>query len=501
MFKLKAVQLGIDTLHQPVVYLHHNCHVCHSEGLNAQTRVNIASSDGTTIIAIVNIVSHNIVGEDEVGLSKIAYKKLGICEGDSVYIKHASALESLSFVRRKIYGDKLNSQEMLQIVQDIAQGRFSDIHLSSFVTACTGNNLSNKEVLYLTKAMVQVGSVLTWDNQMVLDKHCVGGLPGNRTTPIIVAITAACGLTMPKTSSRAITSPAGTADTMEVITNVNIPLSDLKQVVNDHFGCLCWGGAVSLSPADDILIRIERALDIDSDGQLVASVLSKKIAAGSTHVLIDIPVGPTAKVRNHKSAIKLASLFEYVASQMGLTIKVTLTDGSEPIGCGVGPALEAIDVLNVLRNSPSASTALRERAVFLSGQLLELAEVCKQGEGELLAQEKLNSGAALICFKNICLGQGRFSEPVIGKFNADIRSLRSGVVTHINNRTLARIAKLAGAPACLGAGVLLKFTLGSNVLSGDILFTVYAESPGELEYALQFYNEHKDAVVVEEEIL
>ena len=186
--------------------------------------------------------------------------------------------------------------------------------------------------------MVDAGDRLTWSSEVVLDKHSVGGLPGNRTTPIVVAVVASHGLTMPKTSSRAITSPAGTADTMETLAPVDLDLPAIRRVVEREYGCVVWGGAVRLSPADDILIRVERALDIDSEGQLVASVLSKKIAAGSTHLVLDVPVGPTAKVRSVDAAHALSGALSDVAAAFGLKTNIVLSDGMQPVGRGIGPA-------------------------------------------------------------------------------------------------------------------------------------------------------------------
>ncbi len=217
--------------------------------------------------------------------------------------------------------------------------------------------------------MVHAGDRLSWNAGIVLDKHSVGGLPGNRTTPIIVPIIAALGLTMPKTSSRAITSPAGTADT--TMAPVELTTTDIRRVVEQEGGCIVWGGAIRLSPAHDILIRIERALDLDSEGQLIASVLSKKIAAGSTHLILDIPIGPTAKVRSQQAADALSVGLIAAADAFGIKAKVIAGDGTQPIGRGIGPTLEANDVLAVLQCAPTAPHDIRDRAVALAGALIE----------------------------------------------------------------------------------------------------------------------------------
>ena len=287
---------------------------------------------------------------------------------ETLRVSHLEPIDSLSHVRAKIYNQKLVYTAFEEIITDIVEGDYSNIHLSAFITACAGNRLDVNEISDLTKAMIASGKQLDWNKKIVVDKHCIGGLPGNRTTPIVVAIVAAYGLTMPKTSSRAITSPAGTADTMEVLTNVTLSLEEIKAVVEKEGGCFVWGGTAQLSPADDMLIKIEKALDIDSEGQLIASVLSKKAAAGSTHVVIDIPVGETAKVRTNDAAMKLKEHLEVVGKAVGLDTRVVITDGTQPVGRGIGPALEAMDLLSVLKNEVDAPKDLRERAVLLAGR-------------------------------------------------------------------------------------------------------------------------------------
>ena len=289
----------------------------------------------------------------------------------------------------------------------IRVGRYCDIEIASFLSVCAGSRLDVDEIIGLTQAMVECGKRLSWSGQnMILDKHCIGGLPGNRTTPLVVSIVSAAGLVIPKTSSRAITSPAGTADTMETLTTVNLNLKEIQCVVADTNACLAWGGAVNLSPADDLLIRIERALDLDGEGQLIASVLSKKIAAGSTHAVVDIPVGPTAKVRSDKEANRLASLFTQVGAACGINIRCLITDGSQPVGLGIGPVEEARDVLSVLQGDNDAPLDLRERALFLAANLFSLSYQESVEQGLLRATSLLDSGKAWQQFQRIVQAQG-----------------------------------------------------------------------------------------------
>jgi thymidine phosphorylase len=344
--------------------------------------------------------------------------------------------------------------------------------------------------------MVDAGERIAWDRVPILDKHSVGGLPGNRTTPIIVAIAAAAGLTMPKTSSRSITSPAGTADTMETLAPVDLDIPAMRRVIEREGGCIVWGGAMHLSPADDILIRVERPLDLDSEGQMVASILSKKSAAGSTHVVIDMPVGATAKVRDEASARSLNALLVAVGREVGLEVRVILTDGAQPVGRRIGPALEARDVLAVLQGEPGAPSDLRDRATRLAGEILELAGHVDGGAGMALARTILEDGRAWRKFQAICEAQGGMRVPPRAAYTHAVTASSPGKVTHIDNRRLARIAKLAGAPTSPAAGLELHAPIGAKVERGQAVFTVHAQSPGELAYALDYVSTGQEIIQI-----
>lgn len=490
---LKLRGLGIKTYKEAVIYMREDCHVCRAEGFEVQARVKVALN-GKNVIATLNMVTSDILRHGEASLSEYALQKLGAEDGDEIRVSHPSPVHSLSYMRSKIYGNILGAGHMQSIVDDIVAGRYSDIHVSSFLTACAGGRLNQMEIVHLTRAMVDSGQRLDWGKDLVVDKHCVGGLPGNRTTPIVVAIIAAYGLTMPKTSSRAITSPAGTADTMEVLTYVDLDVSAMRKVVEQESGCVVWGGSVTLSPADDILIRIEKALDIDSEGQLVASVLSKKIAAGSTHVLIDIPVGPTAKVRSMDMAEELSRYLEQTGAAMEIGVRVHTSDGSQPVGRGIGPALEARDLISVLKNDNTAPQDLRERALDLAGHILEFSPEVKSGQGRTLAMALLDSGKAWVKFQAICEAQGGMKDIPKAQYTHVIEADKAGQVMAIDNRRIARVAKLAGAPTDKVAGVDLHTPVGTRIEKGQPLFTVHANAPGELDYALSYLKEQHNII-------
>ena len=298
---LRARRIGLDTHDQPVIITHRDCPVCRSEGFAAHARVRLQSGRNR-IIATLYQIDSDWLDPGEAALSESAWRLLDLADGAMVQLAHPQPLSSLSRLRGRLYGRSLSHNDLSDIIRDIAAGRYADIHVAMFLTAMAMGRIlvSDDELVHLTEAMVAAGERLNWERELIADKHCVGGLPGNRTTPLVVAIIAACGLWIPKTSSRAITSPAGTADTMETLAPVDLDLAAMRRVVENEGGCVVWGGAVRLSPVDDLLIRVARVMDLDSQAQMIASVLSKKIAAGATHLVLDLPIGATAKIRSHE---------------------------------------------------------------------------------------------------------------------------------------------------------------------------------------------------------
>nr|WP_275298243.1 thymidine phosphorylase family protein [Halomonas campisalis] len=480
-------RVGIDTYRENVAYLHRDCDLYRAEGFQALSKVEVRAN-GQCILASLNVVDDAaIVDCQQLGLSEDAYASLGVAEGQPVSVSQAEPPSSIPALHRKLAGERLSRDDFRTIIRDIAELRYSKIELTAFVVACDRGELDREEVFYLSDAMGRVGRRLDWHEHPVVDKHCIGGIPGNRTSMLVVPIVAAHGLLCPKTSSRAITSPAGTADTMEVLANVDLPFDELGEIVRTHRGCLAWGGTSQLSPADDVLISVERPLSIDSPGQMVASILSKKAAAGSTHLLLDIPVGPHAKVRSMPEARQLRKLFEFVAKCMGLTLDVVITDGSQPIGRGIGPVLEARDVMRVLTHHPEAPMDLRQKSLRMAGRMLEFDPDVRGGDGFGIARDILDSGRALEKMQAIIAAQGAKpfdpEDPPLASQRFEVMAKESGVVTGIDNLKLARIARLAGAPKAAGAGVDVLVRIGDSVQAGQPLYRVYAAYRNELAFA------------------
>ena len=480
---LKLRRLAVDTYRENVAYLSRDCPLYQAEKFQGLTKVEI-SRNGRSILAVLNIVDDaRMLGRDELGLSEQAFQQIGLPEGEAVAVAQAAPPASREAIRAKVLGRPLEPAEFDAVIRDIVANRYSKMELAAFLIA-SASFLTTGEVLSLTRAMAAVGNRLTWNQTPIVDKHCIGGIPGNRTSMIVVPIVAAHGLTIPKTSSRAITSPAGTADTMEVLARVDVDPDEMRDIVERTKGCIVWGGRANLSPADDILISVERPLGIDTPEQMVASILSKKLAAGSTHLVVDLPVGPTAKIRSHTEAVRLRKLFEFVCDQTGLALDVQITDGRQPVGFGVGPVLEARDVMRVLENHPAAPADLRQRALLLAGRILEFDPALRGGRGHERARELLESGAAVRAMGRIIEAQGAGSgDHKPGSLTRDVLADRDGVVAAIDCYRIARIARLAGAPVDKGAGIDLFRKVGDPVRRGEPLYRMHAVHATDFRFA------------------
>jgi len=463
-----------------------------------RVRIKKASKSSVGILDIA--YSGKAVLSGNIGIMEELMSKLKLKSGDIVDIKLEEKPKSLYFIKKKLDGLTLSSQEINQIVSDIVNNKLSDVELAYFVSACHTNVMTKKETVYLTKAMIRNGDVLKFAGYPIVDKHCSGGIVGNRTTMIVVPIIAASGVTMPKTSSRSITSPAGTADTMEVLAPVSFSIYKMKKVVQKVGACIVWGGAINLAPADDRIIKVEHPLSIDTRSQLLASILAKKASVSSTHVLVDLPIDRHGKIPSVKTARELKKQFETIGKEINMKIKVILTDGNQPIGNGFGPALEARDVLKVLMYTHDAPKDLLKKSVKLAANIFEMIGICKKGQAYKKALEILRSGDAMKKMKEIIKAQG--GDPYVmpddikvGQYTYHALAKKSFRVKGVENSLISKIARIAGAPSNKGAGLYLYKHKGNSIKKGEKLFTIYSNNRQRLNFAVKFYQEFKKKTI------
>jgi thymidine phosphorylase len=448
-------------------------------------RIEISGATASIRSDVQVVGSPALLGGDEIGLSAEAFDELGLPEGSEVTIRRTPSPESRAALTRKIQGGELTEAQYHTLIRDIVEARYPDGEVAAFLVAAT-QKLSDDEVIALARVRTRFAQKITWPDGIVVDKHSMGGIPGSRITLIVVPIVAAHGaFLMPKTSSRAITSAAGTADAMEALARVELNPAELRACVEKARGCIAWNGRLNHSVVDDVMNAITRPLGIDSNRWSVASILSKKLTAGSTHVIVDLPYGPRAKLKNEAEAAELADLFETVGAGLGLVVKAFPTDGSRPIGRGIGPALECRDVGWVLDNDPQAPADLVEKALFFASRILAWDPTLGSvAAGRARAEELLRSGAARAAFERIIDAQGRREPPVApGLLVHTVRSPKAGLVTEIDGWAVAGIARRAGAPFDKAAGIDLRRHVGDLVAVGEPLFAVHASASSDLDEA------------------
>ncbi len=448
----------------------------------------IIHTDEDSLTAVVN-TSEKFVPQGVVAVFDEVREELALNPGQSVDVESRGPLKSKQYIRHKLEGIELTTEEIREIITDVVERNLNDLELTAFVTGISMRGLSIGESTSLIEAMVETGSILSFGGT-VCDKHSIGGIPGDKTSLLLVPVVAASGLVIPKTSSRAITSPAGTADRAEMLMPVELELSDIEQVVHKTNGCLVWGGSLDLAPADDLLIQIEHPLGVDP--LLLSSIVSKKKSAGATHVVIDIPTGSRAKIKTVREASRLADQFTQIGKELDMVVTCTATFGEQPLGFCIGPALEAREALSTFSSQRSD---IKEKVAVLCGVLFSMVgKVHTFEEGKALANTLLETKAE-DKLRQIIEAQGGDPDITpedipIGDCSQRVAAERKGTVKWINTKALAAAASAAGCPKDKGAGIRLFKKLGDPVHQGEPLLEIIAEKSFKLERAEQVAAEN-----------
>ncbi len=487
--KLKIRCMDLDAGGKSIVIL--NKEDAEDLGVYSLDRV-VLTYDRKTLTASVN-TTEKFVKRGEILAYNEVKQGLGIKNVATIDVIRREKLESKDFIREKIEGGQLYKNELESIVHDVMKKNLNDLELAAFITALHIHGVSIEEATCLSTIMANSGDQLKWDKKPIMDKHSLGGVPGDKTTILVVPIIAAAGLTIPKTSSRAITSPAGTADRAEVLMPVDLSIKEIRRVVNKTNGCIVWGGALNMAPADDLFIRIEYPLDLDP--LFMPSIMAKKKAAGSTHLVVDLPTGRGTKVKTFGNAEDLAKNFLRLGERLGISTECAVTYGEEPIGNCIGAALEAMEALNALHTGKPHDTV--EKACSLAGVLFKMV-----GKGDAsTAYDIVRSGKAEKKLREIIAEQGgdekiQPEDIEIGDKTLEICAENSGVIFWIKNQEIAETAKIAGAPKEKEAGVMLHKKIGSVVEKGESLFTIYGRRNDKLKEAERFAKEAEPLVVM-----
>jgi len=464
-------------------------------GLHAGDRVRVRTKGAATTALLDTTLE--MVKQGEIGIFTEALKDLN--NPTSVDVLPSPKPASICYIKQMMDKQKLSQEQIRTIVQDIVDNNLSEIELAAYVTASYIHNMDSQEVEWLTKAMIDTGERIHFDTHPVMDKHSIGGVPGNKVSLLVVPIVAAAGLLIPKTSSRAITGAGGTADLMEILAPVEFSAEEIKELTEKVGGVIVWGGATNIAPADDKLIKAEYALSIDPYSQMLASIMAKKGAVGADAVVVDMPVGPGTKLATPDDGRGLAKDLIDLGERLGIRVECAMTFGGSPVGRTIGPALEVREALSLLENK-GGPNSLKEKSLSLAGILLEMGGVAGRGDGYQAAESILSSGKALEKLKEIIEAQGgnpqiKSEDIVTGENCEDILAPAGGYVVAFYNKRLVELARIAGAPADKKAGVTIHKKMGEIVKKGEPLITICSSSDWELEAAVKDAKKQMPIVV------
>lgn len=473
---------------RPVAILHRT--LAETAGIHVDDRI-LIRKNSKKIIAVVD-VAVRLFDKEDIAVSTEISQSINLKEDDIVEVELAQKPESISIITKKLKCGRLNQKELKNIMQDIVKNALTESEIAYFVSAIYKCGMSMPEIIRMTKAIVGTGKQLNIHKKLVVDKHSVGGIPG-RTTPIVIPICASVGLIMPKTSSRAITSPSGTADALEVICKVDFSIPEIKKIINKTGACMVWGGSLGLAPADDKIIQVERILNLDPEAQLLASIMAKKIAIGSKYVLIEIPYGKYAKV-DKKEALRLKEKFSSLGKFFHIKIKCLILKTDQPLGNGIGPALEIKEVISILKRKNSCNL-LEERALLLAAEILEMSGKAKKGKGFKLAEKILDSGKAFSKFKQIIKAQqGKLNSIREARFSHNIYAEKNSQIKEIDIKKINQLARILGCPSDKYSGIYLWKHKNEKVNKGEKLLTLYSESKFELKEGIKFYKKNRPLI-------
>ena len=396
-------------------------------------------------------------------------------------------------IRKKRDGLNLSREEIEFFIGGVTSGRIADYQVSALLMAIYLNGMDQNEQQILTEAMLKSGNILDFSDipKPKADKHSTGGV-GDKTSIIIAPLVAACGVCVPMISGRGLGHTGGTLDKLESIPGyrVNLSATDFKQVLQD-VGYAMAGQTAEIAPADKKMYALRDATaTVEAIPLIVASIISKKGAAGLDAMIIDVKVGNGAFMREGSRAEDLAHALVSTGNSCGIKTRALLTDMNQPLGAAVGNSLEVKECIEILRGEASEGAGpVTELSLELSAHMLVLANVDDTIEAARARLDGvLRSGEALECLRRNIVAQGgepRVCDDPAGflplvRESVKVESPRSGYIISVDTTEIGHaIAAIGGGRVRIEdtidptVGFISELKLGDQVRGGELLGVVY----------------------------
>ena len=432
-------------------------------GINLNDKVELRKASGETFVVDVMISSQIKAGN--VAVYADVLDKISLSDDEVVSVKLVQAsTTSYEAIRKKMRGEEISYDEMFAIIKDISENKLDDTMMTYYVASSFFYPTTDEEMYQTAKTMVLI--------------------------PLIASL----GIKIPKNFSKSITSPAATGECVNVLMDINFDKKGIEKLVEDQNCCLVWWGALDLAPADDKLIKVQYPLSMQSRAKVVSSIMAKKYAMGVTHSLIDIPVGPTAKVTTMEEAKDWKQKFEYVGKKLWMKMSVEITKADEVIGNGVGAVMQVREVLRILQQHPQRPKDLEDKVLHLAAKIIESVGMAKGKKALEIAKYQLESGKAWEKMKSIISAQKGnpdiTSETlVLGKHTYDVIATHDGKLKSMDLHKVNAVCRRLGCPIINEAGMYLHKKTGDKIKKGEVIATLYALDETKLALGVELLNE------------
>ena len=410
----------------------------------------------------------------------------------------------VDLIQKKKNGETLTKEEIDFMITDYVAGKIPDYQMSAMLMAIYFNGMENEELAAFTLAMRDSGDLVDLSpiEGIKVDKHSTGGV-GDKTTLIVGPIVAACGVPVAKMSGRGLGFTGGTLDKLESISGFRIDLSaeEFFETVKKT-GISVIGQTGNLAPADKLLYALrDVTATVDSIPLIAASVMSKKLAAGSDKIVLDVTTGSGAFMKNTRDAKKLAKHMVAIGNHAGKETVAILTGMEEPLGFAIGNNMEVKEAIEVLKGDGPED--VKEVSVALAGMMLSLGlENVSLSQGKRMAKKALSSGQAFEKFKEMVQAQGgdiRYVEhPEFFErdaFEGEVLAAEDGFLSGMDTEKIGVAAGLLGAGRetkdsiiDMSAGIYLKKKIGDTVKKGEPIAICYAGTKEKLNRGMAMFE-------------
>ena len=431
-------------------------------------------------------LTDSYVQANEIWVTKDFMDEYPVMEWDTVLVSFVKNNPlSMQAIRKKMLWKKITDEEIDAIIEDIKDNKIHELVLAYYVSTSFFYKSDAHELAYTTKA-----TAYTWDMYrfpgIVAGKYCIWWVPGNETTMIVIPILASLWITLPKTFSKAITSPAATWECVNVLMDIEFDKSEVIRLTDKVWACLVWNEKLNLAPVNDRIIKVSSPLWMEPYARMISSIMAKNYAMGINHCLIDIPMWPTAKVATMKDAKRVAKRFREIWEYLWIKMDVEITDGSQPIWRWIWACLQAREALRILQQYKTRSEDLEKKAIFLAARILVLCWVANSmGNAEKLVKTQLENWEAWKKMQEIIKAQNwepniKSEDIQLGKFSHDVVADKDCIITHVDMKHLNTMVRWLWAPKEYQAWIYLHKKLWDKVKKWEVIYTMYSPSANKL---------------------